>query len=69
MGNYSSAAGKDKTQQCFPKDEGHALNLRTGQLKPFLPQGKLARDRASGPTGGLQCRALVHPLTLRQESC
>lgn len=55
MGNYSSAAGKDKTQQCFPKDEGRALNLRTGQLKPFLPQGELARDRASGPTGGLQC--------------
>lgn len=52
MGNYSSAAGKGKTQQCFPKDEGRALNLRTGQLKPFLPQGELARETGLWPDGG-----------------
>lgn len=52
MGNYSGAAGKGGTQQCFPKGEGHAINLQTGQLKPFLPQSELSIELGFWPREG-----------------
>ena len=51
MGNYSGAAGKGNTQQCFPKGEGRAINLQTGQLKPFLPQSELSIELGFWPEG------------------
>lgn len=52
MGNYSGAAGKGGTQQCFPKGEGRAINLQTGELKLFLPQSELLIELGFWPEGG-----------------
>lgn len=51
MGNYSGAAGKGETQQCFPKGEGRAIKLQNGQLKPLLPQSKLLIELGFWPEG------------------
>ena len=49
MGNYSGAAGKGETQQCFPKGKGRAMNLRAGQLESFVPQSQLSTEPGFWP--------------------